>query len=125
MATIEINGKILSSGAFENQSTITSVKFGSGCNSVGKNAFKKCISLSEINDDNAIKSIDTGAFGNTALESVTFNELETLKTSTFENCSKLSYVNIPNCSILYGKPFFNCSKGSFSPVMIKVVLFGT
>ena len=28
---------------------------------------------------------------------------------TFENCSKLSYVNIPNCSILYGKPFFNCS----------------
>ena len=108
MATIKINGEI-SMSAFENQSTITSVKFGSGCNSVGKNAFKKCISLSEINDDNVIKSIDTEAFGNTALESVKFNELEILGTSIFENCSKLSYVNIPKCSKLCRNAFLNCS----------------
>ena len=43
---------------FAGESTITSVVFGSKCNFIGQNAFRDCISLSTINNDNMIENIE-------------------------------------------------------------------
>ena len=68
----------VSSSAFSGKGTITSVKFGSTCTYVGKDAFNKCISLSEINDDNVIEEIYDGAFASTKLSSVNFSKLKSI-----------------------------------------------
>ena len=101
--------------AFQSQPTITSVKFGSTCTYVGKDAFKNCISLEEINDDNVIKEIYGGAFANTKLSSVNFSKLKSIIGSTiiseygaFQNCSHLIYINMPSCTNIGTKAFYEC-----------------
>lgn len=94
--------------AFANQSTIMSVKFGSRCTFVGKNAFKECVSLSEINDDNVIETIDSGAFAKTNISSLNFNRLIELYSGAFSNCNNLNLVNIPLCSSIPTETFANC-----------------
>ena len=96
-------------GRFANQSTIMSARFGSKCTFVGKNAFKECILLSEINDDNVIETIDSGAFVNTNLYSLNFSRLIELYSGVFSNCNNLNLVNIPLCSIIPIETFANCS----------------
>lgn len=116
MATVVIGSNIASS-AFKNQTTITSVKFGSRCSIVNKDAFKACISLSEINDDNEITLIYNGAFTKTAISTATFNKLTNITNSlndftigAFEKCLKLSYVNMPICSTIDSGTFKECSE---------------
>lgn len=105
----------VSSRAFVGQSTITSVKFGSTCTYVGKEAFKECTSLEIINDDNVIEKIYDGAFASTKLSSVNFSKLKSIISSTgmtgaFANCSCLTQVNIPNCTEIGTSAFANCGK---------------
>lgn len=115
MATVKIGSNIASS-AFKNQTTITSVKFGSRCSIVKKDAFKACTSLSEINDDNEITKLEGGVFAETAISTATFNKLKriyipfTTYSGVFENCSKLSYVNMPICSMIGHGAFRGCSE---------------
>lgn len=107
----------VSSSAFDSQQTITSVKFGSTCTYVGKDAFKNCISLEEINNDNVIEEIYAGAFANTKLSSVNFSKLKSIIGSivasvsgAFQNCSDLTYINIPSCNNIGVKAFYECEK---------------
>ena len=107
--------KSIPSNAFIGQSTITSVTFGSKCASVGTDAFKDCISLEEINDDNVIEKIYAGAFANTKLSSVKFSKLKSIigsfvKSGAFESCSHLTYVNIPSCKNIGMYAFSSCIK---------------
>lgn len=109
--------KSIPSNAFISQSTITSVTFGSKCASVGTDAFKDCISLEEINDDNVIEKIYAGAFANTKLSSVNFSKLKSIIGSivasvsgAFQNCSDLTYINIPSCNNIGVKAFYECEK---------------
>lgn len=97
------------------KSTITSVKFGSKCTSVDNDAFRGCISLSEINDNNVIEKIGFGAFAETNLISVRFSKLTSVgvgltsnAVGVFENCENLKYVNISNCKYVANRTFSNC-----------------
>lgn len=103
----------VSSSAFFGKKTITSVKFGSTCTYVDKDAFKECISLEEINDNNVIEEIYDGAFASTKLSSLNFSKLKSIIGSTgtsgaFENCSCLTDINIPSCNNIGIKAFANC-----------------
>ena len=100
--------KVIDNGAFSRQTTITSVKFGSDCISIGESAFEYCVSLSEINDNNIIESIGSKAFAKTNISSATFNSLNTIHSNAFQSCSNLSYISIPNCSIIGEGAFSEC-----------------
>lgn len=112
--------KGIGDNAFMNQSTILSVKFGSQCTNVGENAFRGCVSLSEINGDNVIETIGSSAFAVAALSSATFNKLSYLYQYAFKNCSYLEYISISNCNTIQTGTFQNCV--SLSDVNIKNVL---
>lgn len=93
---------------FSHQSTITSVNFGSKCTFVGKEAFKKCISLCEINDNNVIETIDSGAFAETNISSLNFSRLVKLQSGAFASCSNLDIVDMPVCPSIPTETFANC-----------------
>lgn len=95
-------------GTFSHQSTITSVNFGSKCTFVGKEAFKKCISLCEINDNNVIETIDSGAFAETNISSLNFSRLVKLQSGAFASCSNLDLVDMPVCPSIPTETFANC-----------------
>ena len=95
-------------GVFGGQTTILSVKFGSQCYFVGKQAFQKCTSLSEINDDNVLESIGSNAFAQTNLKSANFSKLNELYDGAFNNCSNLSRISIPNCENIPQNAFCGC-----------------
>lgn len=96
-------------GIFESAATITSAHFGSECVSVGENAFKNCVSLEEINEDNVVESIGTHAFEGTNLRSAIFNNLIFLQSNAFRSCHSLNYVSIPNCYHITSRAFANCT----------------
>ena len=107
----------VSSSAFFSQGTITSVKFGSTCTYVGEDAFKNCISLEEINNDNVIEEIYAGAFAGTKLSSVNFIKLKSISdaitsesSGAFQNCSHLTGINIPSCNNIGMRAFMDCVK---------------
>ena len=122
MTKIGINSS--STGIFESQSTILSAKFGSQCTFIGSNAFKNCISLKEINDDNVIDTIGSNAFVRTNLQSVIFDNLQTLYSAAFYMCSNLSYISMPKCTNIPDFAFAGCSNlqsvdiGRFEDVMV-------
>lgn len=101
--------KSISDEAFMNRSTIVSVSFGSQCVHIGSNAFKNCISLEKINEDNEIESIGENAFARTKLSSVIFSRLNNLNTGAFERCPNLTYVNIPNYINILSLTFAGCT----------------
>jgi hypothetical protein len=97
-------------GLFSNQSTITSVHFGIKCTSVGKEAFKNCISLSEFNDDNVIEDIGIGAFDNcTKLKFVNIPQCTNIRSMGFANCHNLTSIDIPKVSNIEDGAFYSCS----------------
>lgn len=95
---------------FAGESTITSVVFGSKCNFIGQNAFRDCISLSTINNDNMIENIQPYAFANcNNLLSVNFNKLTiNLCSNAFANCNNLKSVNMSQCINIPTNAFANC-----------------
>ena len=89
--------------------TITSVKFRNQCKYVGDEAFRDCIYLDEINDDNAIENIGKNAFESTNLKSVKFNKLNDVDSEAFKSCSNLTSVNMPKCTNIKGGIFQDCT----------------
>ena len=100
--------KKIDNGAFMNHKRILSADFGSQCDFIGENAFKGCESLSQINDDNVIKSIGNNAFAGTKLSSTKFSILSTLSAGAFKDCSELIHIDIPNCQIIPMDAFNGC-----------------
>lgn len=99
----------ISSGAFRGQSTIVSAFFSSNCSFVGENAFKDCINLTQINNNNVIEEIGSSAFMSTGLQSATFSYLTSMGVDAFKECHNLSYINIPNCDYIASGTFENCT----------------
>ena len=102
--------KGIDKGAFANEATIASVVFGKQCYFVGENAFEKCTSLIEINDDNVIETINSNAFEScTNLKNINFDKCEEIGKEAFANCNNLTSINIPNCRIISSDAFADCS----------------
>lgn len=113
-------------GIFEGKSIITSVSFGSKCTYIGDNAFKNCVSLKQINDDNMIEYIGNNAFqscvslkqsnndssvDNNSTEKIhilNFNNLTSLGESAFEYCESLENVSMNKCSTVSPYAFKDC-----------------
>lgn len=89
--------------------TITSVKFGDECAYIGAEAFRDCIYLSEINDNNKIEIIREKAFESTNLNSVKFNKLNDVDIEAFKSCSNLTSVNMPKCTNIKDSAFQDCT----------------
>lgn len=96
------------SGAFRSQSAIVSAFFSSNCSFVGENAFKDCVSLTEINNSNVIEEIGSNAFAGTQLISATFEHLTSLHTDAFKGCYSLNYISMPNCNHIASRAFEEC-----------------
>ena len=102
-------GKGIPSETFQSQTTITSVKFGEDCTSVGDRAFKNCSSLSEIVGDSVIQNIGEEAFANTKLSKANFNKLSTMNSGAFKNCTNLNSIFIPECKDIPSEAFKECT----------------
>lgn len=118
-------------GIFEGKPIITSVSFGNECTYIGDNAFKDCISLKQINDDNMIECIGNNTFkgcvslkqsnddrsnddssvDNNSTEKkpiLNFNNLTSLGESAFEYCESLENVSIDKCLTISPSAFKDC-----------------
>lgn len=114
-------------GIFEGKSIITSVSFGSECTYIGDNAFKDCVSLKQINDDNMIECIGDNTFkgcvslkqsnddgssvDNNSTEKIpilNFNNLTRLGESAFECCESLENVSMDKCFTISPSAFKDC-----------------
>lgn len=103
------NRIVVSDGEFIDQSTITHVNFREYCVGVGDQSFKNCSELSEINDNNVIETIGSGAFAHTGLKSAKFPNVKTIGNNAFEGCKKLTSIGINNdCSFIGDGAFKFC-----------------
>ena len=101
--------KGVDSKSFMDQTTITSVEFGEECSFVGDSAFARCTSLSGINTDNVVETIDGNAFaGCTSLNEVKFIEVTSIGANAFAGCENLNYIGIPICKEIKDGAFQNC-----------------
>ena len=123
-------------GIFEGKSIITSVSFGSECTYIGDNAFKDCVSLKQINDDNMIECIGNNTFkgcvslkqsnddrnnddssvDNNSTEKkpiLNFNNLTSLGESAFEYCESLENVSMDKCLTISPSAFKDCKSLSY------------
>lgn len=99
----------IGNAAFKNNTTITSVSFGSRCNYVGEDAFAGCTSLSNLTGTNMLTKIKEGAFrGCTSLTEIEFTKLGSIGNSAFNGCSSLTYIGIPNCKNIGKYAFKDC-----------------
>lgn len=115
------NLTLLNDSICQNCEQLTKIVLNKELNSIGDNAFDYCVSLTNINLPNKLKSIGNNAFSNSGLstivlpqnlksmgKSVFFNS-KSLKTidasqtlltdipeSTFENCTNLINIDLPN-----------------------------
>lgn len=95
LKTVEIKTPTVGVGAFENCTSLTSVKFANGDKGtnfefvIGANAFAGCSELSSVNFGECnVRSIGTGAFANTKLTSLTLpNGLQTIGAGAFDGTS--------------------------------------
>lgn len=103
-----MDNKGVHNNAFIDDISIVSVIFGKRCTYVGENAFKNCILLNEINEDNIIEDIGSNAFSRTNLISAKFNNLINLHSGAFRECNKLNYISIPKCKCIQTEAFKEC-----------------
>ena len=113
-STIEIkDGTIsISSSAFEDCSSLTSITIPNSVTSIGYGAFEGCSSLTSITIPNSVTSIENSTFYNcSSLTSVTIgNSVTSIGWYAFENCSSLASITIPNGVTSIGeRSFYDCS----------------
>jgi predicted nucleic acid-binding Zn-ribbon protein len=78
---------------------------------IEKTAFYKCTGLESISMPKTITSIDTQAFyGCSALKSINIPNISTIVASTFNSCSSMTIVTIPDSvTVIEGSAFASCS----------------
>ena len=96
-----------------NQSGLTSIKFGSGLESIGRFAFQAC-NLTKITVPGNVKTIVHGAFDSCVnLEEVVLEEgVQTIGEIAFASCEKLATVTIPKSVTSIGNSAFSFDSGN-------------
>lgn len=108
--TVPSNVKIIDSNAFENCTSLVSVRFADDCSlsAIGRWAFYGCKALREITLPSGVRSIDQDSFRYCdELEHVFLNDgLEQIGNNAFTGCKSLKTVNIPNSVTQLGVAVF-------------------
>ena len=96
--------------AFALLKAMTAVNVGSGLEVISTNAFRGCESLKTVkfSDESSVKTIETLAFTETGLETITLPEgLETIEDKAFETSALLAAVDLPESLCVMGNKVFN------------------
>lgn len=120
-AVLPGNADYIGSGAFENNTKITSVIIPESCGSIGKKAFANCVNLRSVTFMGDVSQIGDEAFMNcVSLEEVIFDKMDAavgnIGEKAFANCFGLETVNLPLNTKKIGEfAFGNCiSLGSLT-----------
>lgn len=106
--------------AFTNNKNITSVVCDGRISDIYKDAFVYCVNLSSFRADNGIENIGEGAFAYTALTEIILKRTKSIGIRAFQECSKLSIVDIDDSVESIGNYAFNTNK-SLSQVIVRAV----
>ena len=106
------NNNVLGDRAFDNCSSLTSIKIPSGVTSIGIYAFGNCSSLASVEIPSSVTSIGIWAFHDcSSLTSVVIpSSVTSIGLGAFDDCSSLTSVVIPSSVTFIGNSAFaNCS----------------
>lgn len=117
---IPSNATHIRSLAFTNNKNITSVVCDGRINDIYKDAFVNCVNLSSFRADNGIENIGEGTFAYTALTEIILKGTKSIGIRAFQECSKLSIVDIDESVESIGNYAFNTNK-SLSQVIVRAV----
>lgn len=127
--TVEYKSKVykvigISSSAFKNCSSLTSVNLPASLESIGKEAFLGCSELYEINFPSSLKTIGEEAFRRTNIRDVVIPEnITILEKLVFAECSNLKNVFIPSSvTTVKSEPFARRYGAEKMTVTLKSVL---
>lgn len=111
------------SGAFENCRNLEYVKLSSKLKSLGKDAFKNCVSLYEIDIPDYCEIAESAFCGCSSLHYLRLpNTLTKLNKNTFANCTNLQFVTGgENIQEICSGAFLNCKKLKRLPFAPKVI----
>ena len=90
---------------------LTSIKFNSNSNllSLGKSTFNNCINLKEIELPKSITEIKTSCFEDCLkLSKINLENIKYIDDESFENCISLKSIDLKNCVKLGSSAFKNC-----------------
>lgn len=101
--------------AFANCSALKDVYLSDGISTIGSYAFSDCRSLRTIDLPETLTDLGERAFSNAGLNSITLPKgITEIKGGTFNQCSRLSSVNLSSeTKVIGGDAFFNCSSLRF------------
>ena len=114
--------------AFRNCTSLTDINIPNAVTSIGKEAFMYCTSLTDINIPNSVTSIGKSAFYDcTSLTDINIpNSVTRIGYSVFCNCTSLTDINIPNAVTSIGTyAFCNCKSLTDINIPNSVTSIGT
>lgn len=88
----------IAAGAFENNTTLTTVTVGNNVTEIGENAFKGCTKLKKVSISKAVVEIGNGAFkGCSSITKITIpSNVKKIGSNAFADCKKLKSITIPS-----------------------------
>ncbi len=106
------NIEIIEDYAFNSCSNLTNIEFRTGLKKIGERAFYNCNSLKSLNIPDTAVSIGNQAFYNTGVVEVSFGSgVQTIGTSAFGWCTKLTKVKMGNGVKSIGQGAFSNCRG--------------
>lgn len=85
--------KKIGNTSFSNKTSLTTITLPNGVTEIGEYAFSYCKSLADVEIPNSVTKIASGAFGSTALTSVTLPPITDIASNAFFGCDNLTEIN--------------------------------
>ena len=89
-------------------SEIREVQLSSSVETIGRNAFKECRNLTEINSDNVL-IVEDSAFYNSGIQKAELKKTTEIHDKAFYNCELLETVLLPSAIMLGSDVFYGCT----------------
>ena len=99
---------VLPDYVFAFMESITSVSIPNNITQIKQHAFDNCSKLATITNATNVQTIGVQTFANCKLESVSFENVETIGNNAFDGCKVLASVNFPKVKTLETQVFNKC-----------------